>query len=569
MGYDVTVGGHPSTYDFTGNDPATETLVYPSSGQSLADVAKTLHVDPDALAKANPMIMYPNQALSPLQEIRVPNSLNPQMPVPYDNPAPSSTSTSSLPKQPLGVSDEASAMKARLQAASDLAGLDPSKATLHWSTAESRRQAKTATIKGLIDKAQAAGMGYADYTKIATKLASLPDSQFDRAAGLLSTALNSANPERVMRELDNLGTNTTGSKPQLIADYPITQSQGSQDPITTHMTRVDEPIRGCEPQGHHDKGSATVGSAGLADYLGKINGGRPLTNFEKKLGAGWDTRNDSPTLTPIYKIGSKEVQGYKLTSDDPGPAGHEKPLTTIYDRNGNTLAQSHHDTGFLEGEDPILQVLLAASGGGEAGIEEGTGEAVAKSASTEEAGTAAVTDGETAAGGASKVADTGTGAGVDTTAGTTTSAESKTVTGAATTQASHTLVGTGTRQQFRDAVLAKIQSDPHHPLRFLLDQTGKFKQLASRAHANLIDNPDVWEAGHIVSDKLGGQELMVQSAWENQVQGQSVERFPGAGVLEHPAVDIGGVAVSKQTAIWWEKEGLLPAGTVARAPAVH
>jgi hypothetical protein len=131
------------------------------------------------------------------------------------------------------------------------------------------------------------------------------------------------------------------------------------------------------------------------------------------------------------------------------------------------------------------------------------------------------------------------------------------------------LVGTGARQAFRRQVLAAVASDANHPLRFLIDESsGQFKTLASRAHANLIENPDVWEAGHILSDKLGGVRLMIQSAWENQVQGLTVERLVGVGVLDNPAIGIGGLAVAKSTAGWWESLGWLVPGTVERAPVI-
>ena len=69
---------------------------------------------------------------------------------------------------------------------------------------------------------------------------------------------------------------------------------------------------------------------------------------------------------------------------------------------------------------------------------------------------------------------------------------------------------TGTRPQFRAWVLSKLQSEPNNPLRFLLNASGTgFKQVSSRAHSELINNPDVWEAGHITSDKLGGVRLMI------------------------------------------------------------
>jgi hypothetical protein len=61
---------------------------------------------------------------------------------------------------------------------------------------------------------------------------------------------------------------------------------------------------------------------------------------------------------------------------------------------------------------------------------------------------------------------------------------------------------------------------------------------------------------------------MIQTALENQVQNLTVERFAGLGVLDNPAVDIGGIAVARSTALWWEEWGWLPSGTVAGAPIV-
>jgi RHS repeat-associated protein len=143
------------------------------------------------------------------------------------------------------------------------------------------------------------------------------------------------------------------------------------------------------------------------------------------------------------------------------------------------------------------------------------------------------------------------------------------VEGSTAESAMSTFVGMASRSQFRSAVLRILESNPNHPLRFLLDPRGGFKTLASRAHANLIDNPDIWEAGHIMSDKLGGTRLMIQTAWENQVQGLTIERIVGAGVLDNTAIDIGGVAVARSSAQWWEDIGWLPRGTVANAKIVQ
>jgi Bacterial toxin 5 len=122
----------------------------------------------------------------------------------------------------------------------------------------------------------------------------------------------------------------------------------------------------------------------------------------------------------------------------------------------------------------------------------------------------------------------------------------------------------------RNAAAKKIASDPDHPLRFLLDAQGKFKSQAGFKHHELIDRPDIVQMGHIASDKLGSTErLMLQGAWENQLNNVTIEgpRVGGA-VLEQRAIDIGGIAVDLKTARFWEQIGWLKPGTVKAAPIV-
>lgn len=128
----------------------------------------------------------------------------------------------------------------------------------------------------------------------------------------------------------------------------------------------------------------------------------------------------------------------------------------------------------------------------------------------------------------------------------------------------------GTRGQFRDWVLAKLLREPKNPLRFLLNSSGtSFKQVGSRAHSVLIDNPAIWEAGHVTSAKMGGTRLMIQSAWENQVQNLLIEhRRVGGAVLHNPVIEVGGFPVSRSTVLWWEELKLLPRGTAASAPVI-
>jgi Bacterial toxin 5 len=120
----------------------------------------------------------------------------------------------------------------------------------------------------------------------------------------------------------------------------------------------------------------------------------------------------------------------------------------------------------------------------------------------------------------------------------------------------------------RRAAERLIRNDPRHPLRFLLDERGRFKQSRGLSHAELANRPDLIQMGHIESHKLRGEErLMLQGAWENQFMNVTVEAPSiGGAVLERVAIDIGGIAVDAETAKFWEKIGWLPKGTIEKAP---
>lgn len=148
--------------------------------------------------------------------------------------------------------------------------------------------------------------------------------------------------------------------------------------------------------------------------------------------------------------------------------------------------------------------------------------------------------------------------------------EPKTKKGSANPTSDETLVGSSTDQMRREAA-KKIAADPKHKLNFLLDEKDKFKsQKGLTSHDQLINRPDLVQMGHIESKKLGGQErVMLQGAWENQLNNITIESsHRGGGVLEQQAIDIGGVAVDLKTATFWEKIGRLDPGTVKSAPIV-
>ena len=114
MGNPFTISSYPAPYNFSDGDLGPAITVSPQYGKSLLDIAEALKVDPNALAKANPQL-DPRQALTPFQQVRVPESLHPQMPVPYADPTQAGPPPSpSLPPQPLGTSEDATAIKAKL-----------------------------------------------------------------------------------------------------------------------------------------------------------------------------------------------------------------------------------------------------------------------------------------------------------------------------------------------------------------------------------------------------------------------------------------------------------------------
>ena len=128
------------------------------------------------------------------------------------------------------------------------------------------------------------------------------------------------------------------------------------------------------------------------------------------------------------------------------------------------------------------------------------------------------------------------------------------------------LVGSSRAQMRREAERI-ISAARDHPLRFLLDENGKFKAQQRLKHAELIDRPDIVQMGHIESNKLGGRErLMLQGAWENQLNNLTIESAHiGGAVLEQTAIDIGGIAVDAKTARFLGSNWLVKAGNCRRS----
>ena len=133
-----------------------------------------------------------------------------------------------------------------------------------------------------------------------------------------------------------------------------------------------------------------------------------------------------------------------------------------------------------------------------------------------------------------------------------------------------TFVGTSTGKMRRGAARI-IRNTPNHPLKFLLNSQGRFKSSRGLSHAELIDRPDIVQMGHITSKKSGRPErVMLHGAWENQLNNISAEHpSKGGGFVENIAIDIGGIAVDRTTAQFWEDIGWLKKGSVAAAPTVQ
>lgn len=145
-----------------------------------------------------------------------------------------------------------------------------------------------------------------------------------------------------------------------------------------------------------------------------------------------------------------------------------------------------------------------------------------------------------------------------------------TIAGSAHPTAGQALVGSS-RDQMRRTAQPMINSASAHLLRFLLDASGRFhRQAGLTSHDSLINHPELVQMGHIGSNKLGGQErLMLQGAWENQLNNISIETPHIAGaVIDQQAISIGGIAVDLRTAEFWELIGWLPRGTCAAAPLI-
>ena len=132
-----------------------------------------------------------------------------------------------------------------------------------------------------------------------------------------------------------------------------------------------------------------------------------------------------------------------------------------------------------------------------------------------------------------------------------------------------TLIGTDTAS-FRNKAESAIRNTPNHPLKFLLDENGKFKPTRGLKHSELADKPDLVQMGHITSKKAGQAERVVlQDAYGNQFSNVTVETPSKGSHMENVAVDIGGIGVELETAKLWVKARLLSPEILANAKRVQ
>ncbi len=113
-------------------------------------------------------------------------------------------------------------------------------------------------------------------------------------------------------------------------------------------------------------------------------------------------------------------------------------------------------------------------------------------------------------------------------------------------------------------MLERIQKDPIHPLKFLLDKNGKWYKGGRSSQLPTI------EAGHVRSrfatEKALERFALEDASW-NGMRGNKFETGQKA-IIEATVIDIGGVPVEMMTALSWERAFLLRPGTVKNARVV-
>jgi hypothetical protein len=121
------------------------------------------------------------------------------------------------------------------------------------------------------------------------------------------------------------------------------------------------------------------------------------------------------------------------------------------------------------------------------------------------------------------------------------------------------LRGGSLRSGFRTWALAKINDDPHHPLKFLT-VNGKYRSRKGLKREHLYEDPRIVDASHDLSEKLtrsqDAERVGFLDTYTNQyLDVQTIEKFKDTGVLERPMIDIAGIPVDPRTAVYWVRNG--------------
>ncbi len=137
------------------------------------------------------------------------------------------------------------------------------------------------------------------------------------------------------------------------------------------------------------------------------------------------------------------------------------------------------------------------------------------------------------------------------------------------------------RKGLEDRLNDAIDKNPNHPLKFLLKgktSTKKGTLITRRRKApsedylmSLADQPAYIEAGHVVSQKAGGDRTVIQSGFYNQLDSHTIEAPRKGGYVDSGTeiLEIEGFAVEGRTARAWGEDGLLPKPTVDNARRIE
>jgi hypothetical protein len=301
MGLRIGATSNASFYDHSDNLSDT----YVVEGEtSLRQIADKLHMDPGALAEANPQIK--DGKVLPLQVINLP--VCSAEPVHADQPVTvvGKPAGHELPKGPVGDPLAASLTKAKLSAAAP-------------ATAKSEidEKVRNATAQELIGKAAAMGLGAYGMARLGTTLAGLPASEFKRQTAQIRDALNSGDKESALHAIA-----TASAATQEI------NAHGGGEAVQAHVTD--------QPGALHfdfDRPLSKDEAAALIFQQGKVPEGAKL---EQGPGNSWVVRyaNDGESRQNVASHFNSHLETVGLRPSKDPAFGPERDLTFTWVRGG-------------------------------------------------------------------------------------------------------------------------------------------------------------------------------------------------------------------------------------------